>query len=127
MPIIDGARLDLGPLIREKMAESQALLTSGNPDKAAIAKLSEEFEAVFTEIMLKSMRDSVPKSELIDGGNGEEIFRSMLDSQYAKDWAGQRRSGLAESIERQLLGVETEKVDLFKASEGLRVYGNKAP
>ncbi len=74
-------------------------------DKEQVKKLSEEFEAIFLEIVLKSMRESIPKSKLIDGGNGEEIFRSMLDSEYAKSLASQRSTGLADSIQSHLLGL----------------------
>lgn len=77
-------------------------------NREQIKKLSEEFEAIFLEIVLKSMRDSIQKSELIDGGNGEEIFRSMLDTEYAKSLASQRSTGLAESIEKHLLGFMSE-------------------
>jgi Rod binding domain-containing protein len=53
--------------------------------------------------MFKSMRSSVQKSGLIDGGNAEEIYTSMLDSEYAKQMSQQGASGLADMIERQLL------------------------
>ena len=76
-------------------------------DKGEIKKLANEFEAIFLQIMLKSMRDAVPKSELVDGGNGEDIFRTMLDSEYAKSMAEQRTSGIAQNIENQLLGLTT--------------------
>lgn len=76
-----------------------------NRDKGEIKKLANEFEAIFLQIMLKSMRDSVQKSELVDGGNGEDIFRTMLDSEYAKSMAEQRTSGIAQNIENQLLGL----------------------
>ena len=72
-------------------------------DAAEIKKLSQDFEAIFLQIVLKSMRDSVQKSGLVDGGNGEEIFKSMLDSEYSKSMAKQGSSGLAKSIESFLL------------------------
>ena len=89
-----------------------------------IKKLSEEFEAIFLEIVLKSMRDSVQKSDFIDGGNGEEIFRSMLDSEYSKSLASQRSTGLAESIEKHLLGLieNPEQIDKNRIQVGLQKY-----
>ncbi len=77
----------------------------GPQDAEAIKKLSDEFEAIFMEIVLKSMRETVDKSQLTDGGNGEQIFQSMLDSEYSKNLASQRTSGLADSIEKHLLGL----------------------
>jgi peptidoglycan hydrolase FlgJ len=72
-------------------------------DIAKIKKLSSEFESVFMEQMFKSMRQSVQKSGLIDGGNAEEIYTSMLDSEYAKQMSGPAAGGLAQMIEKQLL------------------------
>ncbi len=71
-------------------------------DAQEVKKLSQDFEAIFMEIVLKSMRESVDKSNFIDGGNGEQIFQSMLDSEYAKNLASQNMTGLSSAIERHL-------------------------
>ena len=81
---------------------SESDLQQGD-DIATIGKLSQEFESLFLEIVLKSMRDAVPKSELFGRSNGEDIFRSMLDGEYAKQMAAQKFSSLGQSIEEQLL------------------------
>ncbi|MFW7377892.1 MAG: rod-binding protein [Oligoflexus sp.] len=75
------------------------------------------------------MRDSIQKSDFIDGGNGEEIFRSMLDSEYAKSLASQRSTGLAESIERHLLGLieKPEQNELLNMKVGLQKYKDSRP
>lgn len=90
----------------------------------SIKKLSDEFESVFLEIVLKSMRETVDKSELTDGGNGEQIFQSMLDSEYSKSLAGQRMTGLAASIENHLLGLmgEAKLGESARKAEGSLVY-----
>lgn len=77
-----------------------------------VKKLASEFEAMFMEQMLKGMRTSVQKSGLIDGGNAEEIYTSMLDSEYAKNMAAQRATGLADMVERQLLESMGVKSDI---------------
>lgn len=95
-------------------------------DVKKIKKLSEEFEAIFMQIVLKSMRQAVQKSGLVDGGNGEEIFRSMLDQEYAKAFATQRSSGLADAIERHLLGIQSggqsEKTSALPAAQVIKRY-----
>lgn len=53
-------------------------------DRTTIKQAAEDFESLFLNIVLKSMRDTVQKSGLIDGGNAEEIYSSMLDDEYAK-------------------------------------------
>lgn len=72
-------------------------------DTAQIKQLAEEFESLFLGIVLKSMRDTVPKDGLVNGGNAEEIYRSMLDTEYSKQMARQRSTGLANNIEDYLL------------------------
>jgi len=77
-----------------------------------IRELSNDFESIFLEIVLKSMRDTVPKDGLMSGGNAEDIYRSMLDSEYAKNMAQQRVTGIADQIERfmlQSLGKESSR------------------
>ncbi len=98
------------------------------PENAeAIKKLSDEFEGIFLEIVLKSMRETIDKSQLTDGGNGEQIFQSMLDSEYAKNLASQRTTGLSASIEQHLLGMMGEEKisDLAAKAAGMAKY-NKA-
>ena len=72
-------------------------------DIKEIKKLANEFESIFTELMLKSMRSSVQKGGLVDGGNGEDIFKGMLDTEYAKAMAEQKDRRIADSIESHLL------------------------
>jgi flagellar protein FlgJ len=80
------------------------LRASADPKQAGeIQKVAEEFESLFLNIVLKSMRDTVQKSGLIDGGNAENIYQSMLDDEYAKTMATQRHTGLADNIESFLL------------------------
>lgn len=94
-------------------------------DVAKVDKLSGEFESMFIEQMLKGMRSSVQKSGLIDGGNAEEIYTSMLDSEYAKSMAAQRSTGLADMIERQLLnsmGVKSDASKIGNGKQALQAY-----
>ena len=91
-------------------------------DLQQVRDSAEQFEAIFVEIMLKSMRASVEKSGMLDGGNGEDVFRGMLDFEYAKSMASQRSSGLASSIEKQLLGVSQDLDHLLTKSRGDRRY-----
>lgn len=72
-------------------------------DISKVKQLASDFESIFLEQMLKSMRASVQKSGLVDGGNAEEIYTSMLDGEYAKQMGHQGGMGLADMIERQLL------------------------
>ncbi|PCJ59669.1 MAG: hypothetical protein COA79_09705 [Planctomycetota bacterium] len=43
-----------------------------------------EFQGLLVNMMLSSMRATIPKNELTNGGQGEEIFQQMLDTEYSK-------------------------------------------
>jgi flagellar protein FlgJ len=74
-------------------------------------KVSQDFEGVFVGMMMKSMRSTVGKDKLTGGGHGEEVFRSMLDQEYAN--AAVKRAGgmgLAKIIERDIIRQESKKI-----------------
>ncbi len=110
----------INSLDQSSTAKVEELAAKGSREKdvAKVKKLAKDFESIFLEQMFKSMRASVQKSGLIDGGNAEEIYTSMLDSEYSKQMSQQGASGLADMIERQLLqtmGVKSaSSPDLLK-------------
>jgi len=71
-------------------------------EAAKAKKVAQEFEALFVGMMLKSMRETVGKDKLTGGGHGEEIYRSLLDQEYAKTLAERGGTGLTAMLERQL-------------------------
>jgi Rod binding domain-containing protein len=81
---------------------------------------AEEFEAIFVGLMLKSMRDSVQKSGLLDGGNGEDIFRGMLDAEYSKAMAAERKTEIADAIEREM--KELLQINSTSTNRGQEAY-----
>jgi len=99
-----------------------------NKQRAEVKKLSEDFESLFLNLVMKSMRQTVDKSDLMNGGNAEDVFQDMLDTEYAKQMAGQRMTGLADSIEDFMLRSQgvSDSVGLQKTAEtakGLAAYG----
>jgi flagellar protein FlgJ len=79
--------------------------TGGVPEnqKAALKKISQDFEALFIGMMLKSMRSTVGKENLTGGGHGEEVYRSLLDQEYAQAIATGGGLGLGSMLEEQLV------------------------
>ncbi len=55
--------------------------------KKKLRKACKDFEAVFTYQMLKSMRNTVQKCDLFHGGQGEEVYQSLLDMELSKKMA----------------------------------------
>jgi len=74
---------------------------AGSDPKAAVREAAKQFEALFMQELLKSMRATTMDSGLMDGGTGGEMSTSMLDQQYATQLTGMP-GGLADAIARQL-------------------------
>ena len=74
----------------------------GKNDDAKLREASNQFEAIFIQHMLKTMRKTSLESDFIKKSEGEKIFRSMLDEQYAILSAKSGRLGLGEMIYQQL-------------------------
>ena len=70
-----------------------------SPDEG-LRQVSRQFEALFVGMMLKSMRDAVPASGLLDGQH-TRLYTSMLDQQLAQHLSG-RGMRLADSMYEQL-------------------------
>ena len=101
----------------EGLTRASESVAKGDKDASKIRKLAEDFESVFLETLVSAMRKTVDKSGLIDGGNAEDIYRSMLDSEYSKLMAAQRSTGLATAIESYML--ETKRSASAKAGTKL--------
>ena len=76
--------------------------TKGISEDAKLREAANEFEAIFIQQMLKSMRKTSLESDLLPKSEGEKIFRSMLDEQYAKLSAKSGSLGLGQMIYQQL-------------------------
>lgn len=70
------------------------------PDKA-LDKVAKQFEAVFMNMLMKSMRDATPQEGMFDNEE-TKMFTSMLDQQMAQNVGGSRGIGLAEMMVKQL-------------------------
>ena len=76
--------------------------TARNDEAAGLRGAAQQFEALFLQMMLKSMRDTIPSGGLLDSQQGE-FYQSMLDQQWAQTMAG-RGIGLADHLVAQLEG-----------------------
>jgi flagellar protein FlgJ len=69
--------------------------------RAALKGAAQQFEAVFLQMVLKSMRDASPKEGLFDSEQSR-LFQSMLDQQLSQTMSAKGSTGLAALIEKQL-------------------------
>lgn len=86
-------------------AEGEKLKTDKDDQK--LRQTCQELESVFLEMMMKEMRNTVPKSGLMDMRN-QELFQSMLDTEVTRDMAKAGGIGLADMMYRQLSQPVTE-------------------
>jgi flagellar protein FlgJ len=74
--------------------------SSETDPQGSVRKAAGQFEALFMQQLLKSMRAAMPKSGMFDGP-GSEIYTGMLDSQLAQAMAS-TPGGLADIIAKQM-------------------------
>jgi len=74
--------------------------TAARDPKAALKGAAQQFEALFMQMVFKSMREAIPKSGLLDS-DSEKTYTSMLDQQLATS-ISKSGTGLADVIARQL-------------------------
>ena len=78
---------------------------------ARLRKVCQDFESLLIGQMLKSMRETVPKSDVFGSREKEEIFQSMLDEQTAIEMSKTGALGLAEMLYSQLSKLTEKKED----------------
>ncbi|MFN5096512.1 MAG: rod-binding protein [Limnohabitans sp.] len=69
--------------------------------RQAIRKTAEQFEAYFIQQMMKTMRESIEKSDLVDSGN-MEMYQDLMDKEVSLSMAKRGGMGLADMLERQM-------------------------
>ncbi len=80
-------------------------------DAARLTKACAEFEALLVQKLFQTMRASIPKSGLIDGGSAEEIYTAMLDQQVAQEMALRGGLGLSDRMRAQIRGGSNDLKD----------------
>ena len=89
-----------GVAIDQRSLDSLRCRANTDP-KAAVKEAARQFEALFMNELMKSMRSTTLDSGLMEGGGGGELATGMLDQQFATQLTGMK-GGLSEAITRQL-------------------------
>ncbi len=72
-------------------------------DPALAKKTAEQFEGVFITQFLGEMFSGISSDGPFGGGQGEEMFRSLMMDEYGKQIASQGGFGLSAAVTRELL------------------------
>jgi len=83
---------------------------AGGSEREQLKQAAQQFEAIFVRQMLATARNTDFGGNDLFGGEGDQTFREMRDSQFAQIASESGTLGLAKSIEAQLahhLGMES--------------------
>jgi flagellar protein FlgJ len=75
-----------------------------NAPDAALSKVATQFEALFIQMMLKSMRDTISQDGMFDN-EATRTYMGMMDQQLATSLSGKSGFGLSEILVKQLRGT----------------------
>ena len=97
------------PSLRADPLQSLRSIATRDP-KAAIKEAAKQFEGLFMQELMKSMRQATMSSGLLDN-EGTQLGTELLDTEFAGKMTG-LRGGLADAIARQLerqMGVAADQ------------------
>jgi peptidoglycan hydrolase FlgJ len=78
----------------------------------SVRQAAQEFEAVFMNTMLSQMFAGLETDGPFGGGQGEEMFRSLLIEEYGSNIAAAGGIGIADDIARELLSLQEVSNDV---------------
>jgi flagellar protein FlgJ len=78
---------------------------AGMTEEKQIRKAATELEAIVVTQLLSAMRKTVPEGSLFEESPSNEIFRSLLDVELARETAKTSPFGLADAIVKEFRGV----------------------
>ena len=78
-----------------------------------IKKVAREYESLFISQFLQQYTENVGNEEdsVLGGGQGAEIYKSLLNDEYGKAIAEQGGFGIADSIYNQLIDAKNRITD----------------
>ncbi|MBO9546691.1 rod-binding protein [Caulobacter sp.] len=80
--------------------------TKDTAARKKIAETAKTFEASFLSVMMQQMFEGVKTSEPFGGGNGEEMFKSMMTDAMSKEVTKAGGVGLSSVIQREMLKMQ---------------------
>lgn len=102
---IDGDIMRIDKQTGDRIAK-MGLAAKGKSSAAQIDKVAEEFEAQFISQMLENMFATIPVSEELGGGFGEEMYRSLIVNEYGKIISQTGGVGMADHVKREILRTQ---------------------
>ena len=79
---------------------------AGAKDPSGAAKTAQDFEAFFLSQAMDSMFAGIESDKLFGGGEGENVYKSLLTQEYAKVAAKSGGVGIADAVQREILRMQ---------------------
>lgn len=114
----------IAPQINDKMPEQEKVSSTtfdkileeakNSGDTSPLREASNQLEAVFINMLMKTMRSSIPEDEgIFKKSEAEKMFEGMLDEEYSNSMAEAGGIGISDMIfdqfEKYLYNDEDEK------------------
>ncbi len=114
---VTGSYLDFGGLGKLKgQARTDA--------KSATRETAQQFEAMFLQMMMKTMRDASPKSDLVESA-GKDTFEAMFDKEVSMSMAKRNALGLADMLVKHMPDTTTPQPSTAAMLEARNSQGGK--
>lgn len=89
--------------VQEKTEQTRAIGAGRTvQEDAKLREVCKEMEAVFLNLMMSKMRDTIPERTLFPKSSGEKIMESMLDVEFTRSMAAGGGIGLGDLLYNQL-------------------------
>ena len=93
----------------------------------SIEQVARQFESIFTQMMLKSMRDANPTEGGLFDNDQSKMYREMFDKQISLSMSEGRGIGLKDMLIRQLGGAEAVSAEENTAEMKLNPLPDRLP
>ncbi|NUF49052.1 flagellar assembly peptidoglycan hydrolase FlgJ [Gilliamella sp. ESL0250] len=102
---------------------NQLKRSAANGSSESVKQVAKEFESLFINMMMQSMRKAVPESGLF-GQSASQLFASMFDQQIAQQAAG-KGFGLAQMLTKQLTNKVSPSININSQANSSQANSNK--
>ena len=108
---------------------SGALRSGGTKEEedARLKKTCQEMEAVFLNLLLKTMRETLPKSEFGGKRQHTETMQSLMDMELTRNMAAAGGTGIAAMMYRNITQAAAAQKAVDKAPAVKATTGNEKP
>ena len=96
--------------------QARGLASKGDTPEQ-LKEVCREFEAIFVEQMMRSMKAGIPEGGFINKSTATKMFEEMLDQQFAREIAASGQLALGDTIYRQMASIALSPTSSEAASQ----------